>query len=116
MPFRSPDWASLHDREQALKFGVSLWREVLAHARPELVVGMGRETTGALAAMLDVRNVQRVPIGWGKIAGVRADFANGTLVGLPHLSRFGIMLRPQSEEGLRTLFARRWRSPGVACE
>ncbi|MEC9431600.1 MAG: hypothetical protein VYD87_01725 [Pseudomonadota bacterium] len=116
VPFRSPDWASLHDREQALKFGIGLWREVLALARPELVIGMGRETTGALATMLDARNVQRVPIGWGKIAGVRADFANGTLVGLPHLSRFGIMLRPQSEAGLRTLFGRRWRSAGIACK
>ena len=109
VPFRSPNWISLKDRDHALKFGIELWRDVLAHACPKLVIGMGREVTTALAVVLGARNEQRIPIGWGRITGMRADFDNGTLIGVPHLSRFRIMLRPESQDGLRRLFGEHWR-------
>ena len=109
VPFRSPDWVSLKDRDHAMKFGIELWRDVLAHACPNLVIGMGREVTTALTVLLGARNEQRIQVGWGRITGMRADFGNGTLIGLPHLSRFGIMLRPESQVGLRRLFGEHWR-------
>lgn len=109
VPFRSPDWASLENKKEAIEFGSELWRELLAHARPKLVIGMGREVTKALSALLDTWNEERVPVGWGATTGIRADFPSGTLIGLPHLSRFGIMLRPESQQGLRKLFEDHWR-------
>lgn len=109
VPFRSPDWASLENKKKAIEFGSELWRELLARARPKLVIGMGREVTKALTASLDTSNEERVLVGWGATTGIRADFSSGTLIGLPHLSRFGIMLRPESQQGLRKLFRDHWR-------
>jgi len=109
VPFRSPDWASLKNRDESLKFGVELWRRLLTHAQPKLVIGMGREVTAAMSALLNTRRETRIPVGWGAVTGTRAEFANGTLVGLPHLSRFGIMMRRESQPGIRRLFGDHWR-------
>ncbi len=109
VPFRSPDWASLENKKEAIEFGSELWCELLAHARPKLVIGMGQKVTRALSVLLDTFSEERVPVGWGATTGIRADFPSGTLIGLPHLSRFGIMLRPESQQGLRKLFGNHWR-------
>lgn len=109
VPFRSPNWASLENRKEAMKFGVEIWRELLAHTRPKLIIGMGGEVTAALSASLNTRREKRIPVGWGNVTGLKADFSNGTLIGLPHLSRFAIMLRPKSQQGIRSLFGDHWR-------
>lgn len=109
VPFRSPDWASLENRKEAMSFGIEIWGEILAHARPKLIIGMGGVVTATLSASLNARKEKRIPVGWGNITGLRADFSNGTLIGLPHLSRFAIMLRAKSQQGIRNLFGDHWR-------
>lgn len=103
VPFRSPSWDALPNREQALEFGREIWSNILARARPQLVIAMGGEVFPALSNVLRVQNVVQVPVGWGAVSGSRADFPGGILVRLPHLSRFGIVSRNESQTGLSEL-------------
>lgn len=109
VPFRSPDWASLENPHEALRFGCKLWITILNHARPRLIIGMGAAATNALAAILKADDVVTVPVGWGRVTATRRTFSDGILVGLPHLSRFGIMTRTESGSALRDLFDGWWR-------
>lgn len=104
VPFRSPDWASLVDPKGALIFGKELWRDILRQAAPSIVVTMGGETTKAVADLLNVQSFSRHPVGWGNITAQRSSFDSGTLIGLPHLSRFGVMTRAASSDHLDKLF------------
>ncbi|MEG3662779.1 uracil-DNA glycosylase family protein [Celeribacter halophilus] len=104
VPFRSPDWASLVDPKGSLAFGKELWRGILRQAGASIVITMGGETTKAVADLLHVQNISRYPVGWGKITAQRGSFQNGTLIGLPHLSRFGVMNRAASSDHLDRLF------------
>ncbi len=108
VPFRSPDWARLRARKNAPRFGIDLWRELLGQVRPKLVIGMGREVTDALATVLDAHDDKRISVGWGNVTGTRAEFATGTLIRLPHLSRFRIMSRSESAPGIKALFGSDW--------
>ncbi|WP_127902574.1 hypothetical protein [Solirhodobacter olei] len=110
VPFRSPTWKSLVGRDDALAFGSNLWTEILAAARPSLVISMGNETTFALARLLDVKHPARREVGWGRVTatrGVSADAAT-MLIGLPHLSRFRIITRPESARRLSGIFGEWW--------
>lgn len=108
VPFRSPNWDRLKNRHYALQFGESLWNQIFQRARPKLVVCLGGETFSALSRILSVSNAQSIPVGWGNVSGTRAIFKGGLLVGLPHLSRFGIVTRVQSAAPLRELFGEYW--------
>jgi len=110
VPFRSPSWASLRNPDSAVRFGEQIWREVLAHAKPKLVIAMGGEALVPITRVLGVNagNMGKIRVGWGNISGTRARFSGGVCVGLPHLSRFKIMGRPESKEGLARLFEGFW--------
>ena len=108
VPFRSPSWDSLKNQRNALHFGENLWNEIFQRARPKLVIGLGGDTFSALSRILSVFNVQSIRVGWGNVSGTRALFKGGLLVGLPHLSRFGIVTRIQSAAPLRELFGEYW--------
>ncbi len=108
VPFRSPSWDRLENRHNALQFGESLWNEIFQRARPKLVICLGGETFSALSRILSAFNAQSIPVGWGNVSGTRALFKGGSLVGLPHLSRFGIVTRVQSAAPLRELFGEYW--------
>lgn len=104
IPFRSPDWKCLKNRQQALQFGENLWNDILKRARPKLVIGMGREAILSLSRILGAQNTESIPVNWGKITGTRAPFPGGLLVGLPHLSKYKIVTRPDSKAALQKLF------------
>lgn len=104
VPFRSPNWHSLANKDAALRFGRELWSRILDRARPELVITMGSETAKSVKAILNVSDLERIPVGWGKYTAERGSFADGSFVGLPHLSRFTIFGREESEPALRRLF------------
>ena len=105
VPFRSPSWDALPKKENALTFGKSIWREILKKTQPPLVVTMGGQVTSELKNVLGVRKSDRVSVNWGNVCGERGSFINGVLVGIPHLSRFGVITRHESRPGLRKLFA-----------
>lgn len=107
VPFRSPNWDSLTDKNAALEFGQRIWRRILAHARPKLVVAMGSPSATAISNVLGAK-VTTVPIGWGAMTATQARTAEMTFVGLPHLSRFQLFGRAASEPVLDRLFAD-WR-------
>lgn len=104
VPFRSPDWKTLPNRESALRFGKSLWRKILAQARPSLVIAMGAESRDAMADILCVDRLEKVPVNWDKVSARRGEFLGGTLIGIPHLSRYTIFGRAESEGALKKLF------------
>jgi hypothetical protein len=105
VPFRSPDWDSLKEPRSAIKFGEELWSTVLQNAQPSLVVTMGSQASESVCRLLQVQNIRRLELGWGNITASRGKFSGGTFIGLPHLSRFGIMNRPKSALYLEALFA-----------
>lgn len=107
VPFRSPDENSLKGRADAVAFGRNLWTEILDVVQPTVVVSMGGGANREIRGLLNVENVETVPVGWGTITGSRGQFSGGHWIGLPHLSRFTIMNRQASQSALDTLF----RSP-----
>ena len=109
VPFRSPSWATLRGQKKSLEYGYELWQKILSRARPRLIIAMGCEAAKTLRKIVGAHDEMRVPVGWGKVTGSRSVFPEGVLVGLPHLSRFSIIGRPQSECGLATLFGSEWR-------
>ena len=106
IPFRSPSWREMPERQRALRFGCGLWKEILGNINPRLVITMGAETFTALKPKGNAGKEMSVSAGWGSVR-IKCAESNGTLyVGLPHLSRFSIMTRPESEPGLRDAFAK----------
>ncbi|MCB1467155.1 MAG: hypothetical protein KDK08_08440 [Rhizobiaceae bacterium] len=109
VPFRSPSWKELKGHEEALRFGRQLWREVFDVVRPSLVVVMGLNDAGPIIeSLLGAGSTERVPIGWGAIAGRKSSFAGGRLVVLPHLSRFKVVTKEKCQPALQELFGRRY--------
>lgn len=108
VPFRSPSWETLGNKDQALRFGRSIWEEILAHTKPQLVIGMGGDTWPVLKQLLRVRSMQQELVGWGNVRGEQGAFEGGIFVGLPHLSRFAIVTRKESQEGLGSLFGKHY--------
>lgn len=104
VPFRSPGEDSLRDAESAISFGTRLWSEILAQARPSVVVTMGKKANQAVSGLLGVRNRENHPVEWKPNIASRGTFPGGTWIGLPHLSRFKIMNRPISQPALDRVF------------
>jgi hypothetical protein len=109
VPFRSPTFGSLVKQRQSVDFGRSLWQRVLTKVRPTLVITMGGDATKELASLLGAKPEIVCSLGWGSVMGARWNIGSGKMVSLPHLSRFRVIGRPASAEGLATLFGERWR-------
>lgn len=107
VPFRSPDWDDMHDKQAALAFGSRVWRDILARVKPEVVIAIGNDARGAVRALLNINKVEHVPLSWGSVAGERGRFSGGVFVGLPHLSRYAVFGRPESERALTRLLGPR---------
>lgn len=104
VPFRSPSWKALKDREHAIDVGRSIWSQILEHSQPRLIIAMGSNAFAEALQITGASNCSRHSLGWGRIKGTRADFDRGNLIGLPHLSRFSVITRERSQPGLSTLF------------
>lgn len=104
VPFRSPSEDSLPGVSEAIAFGRYLWKEILDNVRPSIVVSMGGTTNREISRLVKVRDTTKYAIGWGSYTASRGDFAGGTWIGLPHLSRFTIMRRSASQTALNELF------------
>lgn len=96
VPFRSPTWKCLGNRQAAVNFGLSLVGEALVSPRLRLVVGFGlssirEELTRQLGFVFE----DELDTGWGRIKARRYRSADRTLLLLPHLSRFAILGRPE---------------------
>jgi hypothetical protein len=111
VPFRSQNWSSLPRKEESLEFGTSLWAEIFSYVRPNLVVALGKtEARAPINNLLsnvfgNVIRSKEISVGWGKICGGLDIYDHCRFISLPHLSRFRIMGRPASREGLKQLFS-----------
>lgn len=100
IPFRSPDYESLHSKNDSLAFAVRLWGRIFDHIAPKTVITMDQLTFKHVRKMIKDRNSNhaerhiQLPTGWGKyqadIVRFSSDSDGLTLIRLPHLSRFGI--------------------------
>ena len=108
IPFRSASLRSLKNRGYCFEYGAALWSQVLRMSRPGLIIGMGRDVERILVRILDASQQRRVQMNWGKVSGRCWSFPGGTLVVLPHLSRFRVITREASQQGLAELFGQRW--------
>jgi hypothetical protein len=104
VPFRSPSEKGLPDASTAITFGRNLWATILDSARPNIVISMSATVNREISQLLMIQNAQKHPISWGHYTATRGVFKGGTWIGLPHLSRFGIMNRTKSKSAIDTLF------------
>lgn len=108
IPFRSPNFAELGNAAQAMAFGRKIWRRIFDVAKPGLVIGMGGDVERALVDILKARDVRHVGLNWGSVKGRYYRHEAGRLVILPHLSRFGVVTREVSQDGMSELFGDWW--------
>jgi hypothetical protein len=82
---------------------MTLWSDLLRSAKPRLVIAMGAQAIDAAIEILKVQGLEQVPVNWGNLSGSTGKFDGGRFVGLPHLSRFPIVGRLQSQPALHAL-------------
>jgi hypothetical protein len=99
IPFRSKSFADLGDSDGALRFGTAIWSEVLPLANRQLVIGMGQVVQDMLFKHY-CATVSETKAGWGNQKIRYAVVGQTRIVGLPHLSRFGVATRKESKEFL----------------
>ncbi|MFK8032200.1 MAG: hypothetical protein AB8G18_18365 [Gammaproteobacteria bacterium] len=106
VPFRSPSWAELPRKTESLEFGTGLWKDVIRYVQPRIIVAVGKgQLRNPLIQILGVPEESHdVPVGWGQVTAGLDLYKDCRVVTLPHLSRFQIMGRSQSERGLSILF------------
>jgi len=105
VPFRSPDWASLHRPEETVAFVKDLWGEIFSSWRPRAIVAVGGVTLELITELLGPALSQSsMPTGWGNVRMHLRECQGTRILGLPHLSRFQIFGRHQSEPFLETAF------------
>lgn len=104
IPFRSPSWSALRDKEQALEFGKSLWTLILNRLQPELIISLGGPVRDAMVDMLNIHDQQDIPINWGTQRALVAATPYGRLVSVPHLSQYKFVNRAESAEAVKRLF------------
>lgn len=104
VPFRSHSWNDLSAAQRAfgLNVGAEFWAEAFKRGKVERVIVCSTEAATLVARATSADFMKEMPAGWGsqRIRVYRA--ASGTrIVHLPHLSRFRLFGRRESEEALR---------------
>ena len=127
VPFRSPTFKSLDHSDRAMDFAAQLWTHIFEVIDPRLIITIDRGTTERLSSILsrklDTRSVtQRFPIGWSTYKAEILAFDSATkcrMVRFPHLSRFRVFGRPQSQANvddiMRTVSNFLRDEPPLAC-
>ena len=112
VPFRSPSFEALAQPQESLTFASQLWERVFETIDPKLVITIDQHTTDRLIRILSEKlagtpSTQQFPIGWGNYNADLISFASGRAarsgLRLPHLSRFRVFGRRQSEPYLRRM-------------
>lgn len=107
-PFRSPGWPPLVSPKESIEFSGRMWAGVLKIVEPSVIVCLGNDPMRYLDPVLRAHGaapkgpVEKRPVAWGnvKYAVARYTTSRGevTMVGLPHLSRFRIFGRRESQD------------------
>lgn len=107
-PFRSDSWGDLTvpQREAALDFGRRFWGRVLREqALGKPIVVCSKEAADLVVSVLGARFDDEFDAGWGRVRIRRyRTKCKRIIVHLPHLSRFRLFGRVESEPYLRAAF------------
>jgi hypothetical protein len=103
-PFRSPTWAALPHKAEAIAFSTRLWAMVLSSIHPRVILCMGAAPFRYFHKVLlslgaEVVAKEALASGWGSMKFRILRFARGerktTLAYLPHLSQYKLMSRKE---------------------
>lgn len=106
-PFRSDGWAELSStqKRRSLELGYAFWSEPLRHPDLKVITVCSEEAASMAVDITDASLDEVLDSGWGTIKIRRYRTPQGQLiVHLPHLSRFRLFGRPESEGPLRKAF------------
>jgi hypothetical protein len=99
VPFRSSAWSALEKKQASKDFGMGLWRDILDRLKPQTVIAFGKDISNDVASLLNARGCKKYSASWGEQTIDTFHYGiGGKLIILPHLSRFSLFNRPQSEE------------------
>jgi hypothetical protein len=115
IPFRSPNYKSLKQKDESRNFAFRLWSEILRKISPELIITIDRKTFDdihkilATKVGLELKKGRNFPTGWGNytvdVNSYKMTERSTVLARFPHLSRFKIFNRPASECYVRSIVA-----------
>jgi hypothetical protein len=106
VPFRSPDWKTLSNKKESIKFGITIWQEILKNSPARIIFAFGKDTGEHVAGVLDQKDRRQVRAEWGDLTIDLYRTTNGTkLIVLPHLSRYSLFGRTNSESAFQKVLA-----------
>lgn len=92
IPFRSPSFAALERKDEAIAFGRRLWTWALNQTSAQIIVCMGYKAAWHLAQLCGAAQVDTYPTGWGTTVACRFVAPSGrVIVSIPHPSRFKLL-------------------------
>lgn len=111
IPFRSPKWASLENKERTLDFAREFWTGILSFIQPRVIICIALVAYQELKSIFEksgfIGNEERKHIGWGKVTYCVTELRNGKqnilLIRLPHLSTYKVFSSNKCEAELKKL-------------
>ncbi|MBM9536290.1 hypothetical protein [Desulfobulbus alkaliphilus] len=114
LPFRSPNYQQLHQKEASRQLAFALWSKIVTVIDPRLIICINNETFADITRILEQRDAlapetRKTSVGWGNItAEIKKYHGPGKkycVLRFPHLSRFKIFARPTSKPSTDNLLA-----------
>ena len=111
-PYRSPSWALLPNKAQAISTSMRLWELILREVTPSLILCNGIQTGEMMSRALASAGYRSVnednrPVGWGavtyNVTTLQRDGNTVSVLALPHLSRYPFIGRSASVESEREI-------------
>lgn len=116
VPFQSPTWAELPNKEQALAFARELWADVIEGLAPRYVIALGTEAGFAMKTLFGVDTLIERKINWGSVKVRFGSAKHGSrFVILPHLSRYQVFNTDGSENDHSSALREAFGLNGAAC-
>ncbi len=113
IPFRSPTYKDLSNQQEAIRISKTIWSNIISKSNLSRLICIDRITFNALDDIL--RNVNgfhlvassNMKTGWGKITASVNHYKSNTsqisLTRLPHLSRYKIFNRAESQSAVENI-------------
>ena len=108
VPFRSPSWSKLPEKDASLAFGLRLWKDILEKSKTRILISLGKDISRHIVDLLAMSKPTRHRVDWGEQTIDVYSGDNRKLIVLPHLSRFslfGRMKHPTSESVFRDIYS-----------
>lgn len=115
-PFRSKDWAGLKNKDETIRFCKELWKDIILQTSISTVITMSRVAYQHLSDIIVESGGQQLDesdeggeVGWGKIkyyvSRFNLDGRDILIVNIPHLSRYRIFGRPESDKAVNKIIS-----------